>query len=252
MLAVSILRNISAQVKNDLRKRLSNPKGRVAPVPVCRFGYPVRFFSSTGAGRASEGGGTMKRVVARSRSLLLVVALTALAAVSSVPVAHAASTTAEIGAVASRAKAVSDSPCSFIPAQTCQSTNPAVTLNIDYTGDTSACTFTWGVEWGDGATSPNIVVTDPPDGYVLLAQHTYATPGTYSITVLAGVPDGSCTENDFAVQFTYLPTPTPGPAAPSALPLAAQPVLVRVCRMRQGFHQCLCDMDGPGRPRGWK
>jgi hypothetical protein len=159
----------------------------------------------------------MDRPIARSKSLLLVVALTVLAAVSSAPSAQA--TAAGTGAAASHGLAASGSPCSFIPAQTCQSTDPSVTLNIDYAGNTSGCTFTWGVEWGDGATSPNLVVTNPPDGYVLLAQHTYTAPGTYAITVLAGEVDGSCTSNDFAVQFTLLPPPpTPAPAPPPSSP----------------------------------
>jgi Peptidase A4 family len=163
----------------------------------------------------------MKKRSGRSRGLFAIVALAVAATLCTASTAYAASAgdggAARIGAgAASRSTAASDSPCTFIPAQTCQSTDPTVTLDIDYTGDTSGCTFTWGVEWGDGGTSPNLVVTDPPDGYVQLAQHTYATPGTYSITVLAGVPDGPCTENDFGVQFTLL-TPPPQPAPPSPL-----------------------------------
>jgi hypothetical protein len=165
----------------------------------------------------AEGWETMKRLIIRSRSLLLVLALMVTAGASTSYTAHAVSTAAGIGAAAPRGTAASDSPCTFIPAQTCQSTDPTVTLDIDYTGNTSDCTFTWGVEWGDGGTSANLVVTDPPDGYVQLAQHTYADPGTYSITVLAGVPTGSCTENDFAVQFTLLPAaPTPTPSSSPA------------------------------------
>jgi hypothetical protein len=147
--------------------------------------------------------------------LLSVVALAVIAITSTAFGAHAVPA------------AASDTPCSFVPALTCQSTDPTVTLNIDYAGNTSGCTFVWGVEWGDGDTSPNLVVSSPPDGYVRLAQHTYATPGTYGITVLAGVTDGSCTDNDFAVQFTLLPPspaptpiPTPPPSSPATSPAA--------------------------------
>ena len=76
-------------------------------------------------------------------------------------------------------------------------------LNIDYYGDTSGCTFVWNVSWGDGKSSQNIIVTDPPDGYRLLSQHTFpAIADVYTIAVTGQVTAGSCAESDFSVTFT--------------------------------------------------
>jgi hypothetical protein len=161
----------------------------------------------------------MKKRFGRPRSLLAIVALTAAATMSTVPTAHAASAGTEGAArtgtaAASRSAAASDTPCTLIPAQTCQSTDPTVSLNIDYTGDTSACIFVWNVAWGDGDNTSNLMVGGPPDGYVLLAQHTYAAPGAYTITVSGDVTDGACTAGDFTVQFT-LSSPPPSPPKPA-------------------------------------
>jgi Peptidase A4 family len=91
-----------------------------------------------------------------------------------------------------------------------------VALDIYYSGDSLAgCAFTWDVNWGDGNSSQNLVVTGPPAGDVLLAQHTYATPGTYpgtyTITVSGeATPASSCTANPFTATFTLLaPLPKP-------------------------------------------
>jgi hypothetical protein len=168
---------------------------------------------------ADRGGNAMKKCFGRSRSPLAIVALAVAATMSTVSIAHAASAgtggAARTGtAAASRSMAASDAPCTFIPAQTCQSTNPTVTLNIDYTGDTSACIFVWNVAWGDGNSSSNLTVGGPPDGYVLLAQHTYAAPGVYTITVTGGVTDGACTAGEFTVRFTLSSRP-PSPPKPA-------------------------------------
>ena len=153
----------------------------------------------------------MKRLFVRPKSLTLIVALAAVAAMCTVSAAYAASPGgggARMRAMASRATSASSTPCSFTPATTCQSTDPTVTLNIYYYGDTSACTFIWDVAWGDGNSSSNLTVTDPPDGYVQLASHTYAIAGTYTISVTGQVTSGDCVASPFTVQFTLLPPPT--------------------------------------------
>jgi hypothetical protein len=113
-------------------------------------------------------------------------------------------------AVASQSATTSNTPCTFVPAQTCSNTNPSVALRIYYYGDTSACTFVWNVDWGDNQTSPNLTVTDPADGYRLLTDHTYATTGTYSINVTGQVTSGNCTATGFTVQFTLTKSPPDG------------------------------------------
>lgn len=152
----------------------------------------------------------MKKLFSRSRSLLLFVALVLAAATCTVSAAHAASSPNGAGgipAATSHAAASPNSPasqCIFQPAQTCSSTNPTVLLNIYYYGDTADCTFSWDVYWGDGDSSDNLIVVGPADGYLLLAQHTFAAGGTYSIAVTGEVLSGNCVANDFTVQFTLL------------------------------------------------
>lgn len=114
--------------------------------------------------------------------------------------AHA-QTTAVSTTVAPRAPAASSTPCNFQDAQTCQSTDPTVTVSTYQSGDTSACTFDWNVDWGDGQSSPFELV-NPPDGWVVLGQHPYAAPGTYTIAFTGHTKAGNCTASDFTRTFT--------------------------------------------------
>lgn len=155
----------------------------------------------------------MKRLITRPRNLMLVVALAVIAATSTVGTAYATSPgggDAGINGAAPHATSTSGTPCSFVPALTCQSTNPTVALNIDYYGSQSGCTYVWFVSWGDGNDSSDLTVTNPPDGYVVLANHTYAATGEYTIAVTGQVTAGVCTANPFTAQFTLLhPAPPP-------------------------------------------
>jgi hypothetical protein len=147
----------------------------------------------------------MKRLVTRPRSLVLVVVLAVITAICTVSTAHAAPG----NGATSRATAASGTPCSFVPALTCQSTNAKVALNIDYYGEQSGCTYVWAVDWGDN-NSQSFTVTDPADDYVFLANHTYSGAKTYTITVTGQVTDGICTATGFTAQFTLLhPAPSP-------------------------------------------
>lgn len=157
--------------------------------------------------------GTMKRIINRSKRLLLVVALATAAATSTVSTAYAASPgggAARINGAAAHATSASSAPCSFVPALTCQSTNHTVTLNIDYYGSQTGCTYAWFVSWGDGGGSSDITVTDPPEGYVFLKSYTYAATGQYTISVTGQVTAGNCTANPFTAQFTLSPPLPPG------------------------------------------
>lgn len=139
----------------------------------------------------------MRKVFVRARRVLLLAAALAVAAALSGGTAHAATT------------AASSTPCSFNPATSpCQSTDATVTLNSHYSG-TSACTFTWHIDWADGSSS-DVTDTNPADGYLFLAQHTYAKAGTYHITVTGQVVAGDCTATGGNYYFTLVkPTAPP-------------------------------------------
>jgi Cutinase len=102
----------------------------------------------------------------------------------------------------------SSAPCSFNPASSCQSTDSTVALDTHYSG-ASACTFTWHIEWGDGSVS-DVTDTDPADGYVLLAHHTYAKAAAYTISSTGQVVAGDCTTTPGTYHFSFIkPTWTP-------------------------------------------
>ncbi|MGH3259308.1 MAG: hypothetical protein ACRDOU_28565, partial [Streptosporangiaceae bacterium] len=58
---------------------------------------------------------------------------------------------------------------------------------------------------------PDVLYSDPGDGYDLLGTHTYAATGTYTISVTVELTAGDCTGNGFTAQFTLLPTAAPPP-----------------------------------------
>ena len=85
--------------------------------------------------------------------------------------------------------------CTFIVngALSCDSTNPTVSLWAYFDDDTSACTFTRDITWGDG-TSSVVIVQGGPAGPKYVTSHTYAAPGTYSIYFGSQSITGACTD----------------------------------------------------------
>jgi hypothetical protein len=96
--------------------------------------------------------------------------------------------------------------CSFIVngALSCDSTNPTVSLYGYFETDTSACTFTRDISWGDG-TSSVVVVQGGPAGPKYVTSHTFAAPGTYSIYFGSESIAGACTDAVLTYTFQLLP-----------------------------------------------
>jgi PKD domain len=155
----------------------------------------------------------MKRVFAGSRSLLVIVAMVMITAVSTVSTARAAPSAGN----AAGTRAVSNAQCNLRHTISgCQSTDPTVTLSTEATGNTSDCTFVWDLGWGDGH-SAQATEVDPADGWKVIAQHTYSATGTYTVTA-TGTATSGCTLTPFVVTFTLLAAPSsppPPPANPS-------------------------------------
>jgi len=152
-------------------------------------------------------------------SALLIAATFTASAVGSVGSAAAASSHAAGRGVSSlsvaspnHAKAAdSSAPCfGSSSGANCSSTNPLVSVFYVDTGDTSACTFDYSLNWGDGSAAQTVVLSGPPDGTYLLATHTYETPGTYSITA-TGTVTGPCTISTGTLTFTLLSGVSSGP-----------------------------------------
>ena len=97
--------------------------------------------------------------------------------------------------------------CSFIVngALSCDSTNPTVSLYGYFEDDTSACTFTRDISWGDG-TSSVVVVQGGPAGPKYVTSHTFAAPGTYSIYFGSESIAGACTDAVLTYTFQLLPS----------------------------------------------
>ena len=154
----------------------------------------------------------MKKIFARPRSLLVIIALVMIATMSTISTARAASSSPGTGNAAG-VQAASSAQCNLRHTiSKCESTDPTVTLStLAYggTGNTVDCTFVWDINWGDGhsATATEI---NPPRTWKTISQHTYAaTPKTYTVTA-TGTASAGCTLNPFVVTFTLLaPVPPP-------------------------------------------
>jgi hypothetical protein len=168
----------------------------------------------------------MKKLITRTRSLVLVAALAAMAAMCTVSTANAASLgggAVGVRGAAHQTTAASSTPCTInYLSTTCQSTNHAVTVDNYFSGDQSGCSYVSSVTWGDGQSTTNVLYTDPGDGYDLLGTHTYAAANTYTISVTLELTAGDCTANGFTAQFTLL-VPPPAVTCPSA----SEPSLVK-------------------------
>ncbi|HEY3605926.1 MAG TPA: Ig domain-containing protein, partial [Pseudonocardiaceae bacterium] len=108
---------------------------------------------------------------------------------------------------------VSTAQCVFAGITTCDSTDPTAEVLFVSQGDTSACTFTSNIDWGDGSAVQVENFTGGPDGTRWPFDHTYTTPGTYTINLNDVVDSGNCTFGSGSVQFTL--DPSSGAAARS-------------------------------------
>ncbi len=91
----------------------------------------------------------------------------------------------------------------------CSSTDPVVTLNANFEGNATGCTFQWDIDWGDGTPVQLVTVPGGPAGPALMGMHTYAARGSYTITATDAGVTGGCSEFGDTYQFTLLaPTPT--------------------------------------------
>ena len=146
--------------------------------------------SSPGGHPASSGTPTRPVVVASSGTA----ASTPSTATSTTPSA-ASSPAATVGKA-----------CSFVVGgpTSCASTNPQARLYANFGNDTSGCTFSRTIDWGDGTSSDNVIVQGGPAGPKFVTAHTYSTPGTYTIYFGGEVTEGFCSIVTPTLKFTFL------------------------------------------------
>ena len=84
----------------------------------------------------------------------------------------------------------------------CTSSNPQITLEAENIGDTSGCTFSDQIIWGDGS-QQTVKYPGANNQPEIVANHTYQQKGTFSITVNPTVLSGGCSSISASYKFTY-------------------------------------------------
>ncbi len=109
-----------------------------------------------------------------------------------------------------RSAASTSQPCFYV-FPTCASSDPDVAIVISGTGDTSGCTFSFTVDWGDGK-SETKEFKGGPDGFVgATFKHTYdsSKPDSFSVDVIGKVlvndPANDCTAQGGDLTFVLTP-----------------------------------------------
>lgn len=108
---------------------------------------------------------------------------------------------------AGRATADSSKPC-FYTLPNCVSSDPTASFGIQSNGDTTGCTFTGDVSWGDGASSSQTFDGGSDGSRLANFDHKYSKDGVYSISWSVDVASGSCSNNSGILQFTLFPCPS--------------------------------------------
>lgn len=109
----------------------------------------------------------------------------------------------------------------------CTSTDPTFVLQIIAVGDSSACTYGTTITWGDATTTHGSLQGGPDGTRLTVDSHTFAEPGTYTISMSMSPTSGGVCGPGFSVvtTFTLAPggIPRPEAAGPWNMTLAPQP-----------------------------
>lgn len=119
---------------------------------------------------------------------------------------------------------------------TCASTDPTIEVQWTSYGDTTGCTFSSTLDWGDG-TSTSGTATGGPSGSTPFASHSYKSAGTYTITWTGSVLSGGCEFLPATGQFTL---DAPGNGCPAGQPsgpswVSKYPASTSLSRLAQPF-----------------
>jgi hypothetical protein len=91
------------------------------------------------------------------------------------------------------------------PNQTyCRSSDPTVILEAENIGDTSGCTFSDQISWGDGSPQQTVQFQGADNVPEVVASHTYQQLGGYGITDTVTVVSGDCTSTPGEYTFAYV------------------------------------------------
>jgi hypothetical protein len=85
--------------------------------------------------------------------------------------------------------------------ESCTSTDPTLTLKFNSESDTTGCSFSGYVEWGDG-TREDWTVTGGPAGPLPFVSHTYSTSGAFTVISTMTTITGPCSGRGATYHFT--------------------------------------------------
>jgi hypothetical protein len=112
--------------------------------------------------------------------------------------------------------ASSSAPCVVsLSAPQCQSSNPELTVDAVFGSDSTACTFSYSINWGDGSRVQQVTFKGLASGETSVATHSYQGDRVQPYQVVASVVNvtGNCKAVAGNYTFTLL---AGGAAAPSA------------------------------------
>ena len=135
-------------------------------------------------------------------------------------------TAVAVAGARSRRAASQSTPCVLVPggSSRCTSSNPDVSIDFLNSVDTSGCSFSVTIDWGDGSAPSTVAVTGGHPGPTHLASHVYSAPGSYTIGESGRAVSGHCT-----ISATSYDVTVEGPETIGPTPVRGQRVvLVRV------------------------
>ena len=137
-----------------------------------------------------------------------------------------------VAAASSKRAATPSAPCVFVPggSTSCASSDPKVSVDFLNSVDTTGCTFSVTIDWGDASAAQTVPVTGSRQGQTLLATHVYSAPGSYTIGESGRVLSGHCAVSATSYHVTVGPVataPTPVRGQRVVLVLVSGTILVR-------------------------
>jgi hypothetical protein len=182
--------------------------------------------SLRGSIRDRQSAAPLMRALAVTLSVMTLISLTMADAAQAAPAGPAPGAVIRPTAgIARQAPGSNSMPC-FYSFPDCVSSDPRVSVEIVSEGDTTSCTFTGDVDWGDGDTSSQNFGGGADGSALATFDHKYLTDGVYSIAWSVDVTSGSCSDNSGTLQFTLFPCPTPPQQTHVTLPAVTAPVIL--------------------------
>jgi hypothetical protein len=145
--------------------------------------------------------GWLMRSLAITAATLMTIGLGLAGTAQAQPAVHARSADGALHSAA-RAATTSSEEC-FYTVPDCSSTDPSVKFSIVSVGDSTGCSFSTTVDWGDNTSTTMSFPGGPNESTVVRFTHTYSdVPQTYTITITTPTTAGGCNLYNGTLDFT--------------------------------------------------